>query len=245
MKKYISEIVNFIKKYIMQSGAKGVVVGMSGGKDSFVVAGLLAKALGKENVFGVILPNGEMQDLEIAKKECEFLQIKNTVLNIQNIDKEIKKLTKEATDSSDLKEISAINIAPRIRMTMLYSIASEMGYLVANTSNLSETMIGYSTKWGDNVGDFSPIADFTKSEVCELGIELGLPKEYVLKPPTDGLSGKEDEEKIGFSYEELDGFIRMGKVSKNEDKIKRMSKVTAHKRSLPPKYESGKPNYLK
>lgn len=245
MEKYISKITSFIKEYVAGAGAKGAVVGMSGGKDSFVVAKLCSLALGSENVFGVILPNGEMKDLEIAKHECKILGIKSKVANIENIDREIKALTKEATDSSKLNEVSAINIAPRVRMTVLYAVAANLNYLVANTSNLSETMIGYSTKWGDNVGDFSPIADFTKTEVCEIGLALGLPKEYVLKAPTDGLSGKEDEEKIGFSYSVLDEFIRTGKSLHSEEKIKTMSRVTAHKRALPPKCDSEKKNFLK
>lgn len=245
MEKYISKITSFIKEYVAGAGAKGAVVGMSGGKDSFVVAKLCSLALGAENVFGVILPNGEMKDLEIAKHECEILGIKSKVANIENIDREIKALTKNATDSSNLNEVSAINIAPRVRMTVLYAVAANLNYLVANTSNLSETMIGYSTKWGDNVGDFAPIADFTKTEVCEIGLALGLPKEYVLKAPTDGLSGKEDEEKIGFSYSVLDEFIRTGKSLQSEEKIKTMSRVTAHKRALPPKCDSEKKNFLK
>ena len=245
MKKYISKITSFIKEYVAGAGAKGAVVGMSGGKDSFVVAKLCSLALGAENVFGVILPNGEMKDLEIAKHECEILGIKSKVVNIENIDREIKALTKEATDSSKLNEVSAINIAPRVRMTVLYAVAANLNYLVANTSNLSETMIGYSTKWGDNVGDFAPIADFTKTEVCEIGLALGLPKEYVLKAPTDGLSGKKDEEKIGFSYSVLDEFIRTGKSLQSEEKIKTMNRVTAHKRALPPKCDSEKKNFLK
>lgn len=245
MEKYISKITSFIKEYVAGAGAKGAVVGMSGGKDSFVVAKLCSLALGAENVFGVILPNGEMKDLEIAEHECEILGIKSKVANIENIDREIKALTKEATDSSKLNEVSAINIAPRVRMTVLYAVAANLNYLVANTSNLSETMIGYSTKWGDNVGDFAPIADFTKTEVCEIGLSLGLPKEYVLKAPTDGLSGKEDEEKIGFSYSVLDEFIRTGKSTNSEETIKKMSRITAHKRALPPKCDSERKNFLK
>lgn len=245
MEKYISKITSFIKEYVAGAGAKGAVVGMSGGKDSFVVAKLCSLALGAGNVFGVILPNGETKDLEIAEHECEILGIKSKVVNIENIDREIKTLTKVATDSSGLNEVSAINIAPRVRMTILYAVAANLNYLVANTSNLSETMIGYSTKWGDNVGDFAPIADFTKTEVCEIGLALGLPKEYVLKAPTDGLSGKEDEEKIGFSYSALDEFIRTEKSLQCEEKIRKMSRVTAHKRALPPKCDSERKNFLK
>ena len=244
MEKLKENIINFIKNYISSGGAKGVVLGMSGGKDSFVVAKLCALAIGPENVFGIIMPNGEMKDLEIAKKECEFLNIKYKVSNINEMYLLMENETKAILETSELSTVSTFNLPPRLRMTLLYSVAATLGYFVAGTSNLSETMIGYSTKWGDNVGDFSPIADLTKTEVCELGLALGLPEELVNKKPEDGLTGKTDEEKIGFSYAELDEFIRTGKISKNHEKIMKMHKVSEHKRALPQKYIAGKENYF-
>ncbi|MBQ8451714.1 MAG: NAD(+) synthase [Clostridia bacterium] len=244
MKKLKTEIVGFIKKYVAESGAKGAVIGMSGGKDSFVAAALCCEALGNENVFGVIMPDGKMQDLKIAKEECELLKIKYKVINIAKITKNIKKNTQKSLKISLLSDITTLNIAPRVRMTVLYSLAGTLGYLVVNTSNLSETMIGYTTKWGDNVGDFAPLASLTKTEVCELGIEMGLPQNLILKKPADGLSGQTDEEKIGFSYVELDNLIRDGKYAKNCEKILKMQKNSIHKRTFPPKFDLKRKNYL-
>lgn len=244
MEKLKNDILNFIKEYVASAHSKGVVVGMSGGKDSFIVAKLCALALGEENVFGVIMPNGNMKDIEIAREECEILGIKYSVQNIEEIYKKIEEISKNSIGTNELAEVSTTNIAPRIRMTILYTIAGTLGYLVANTSNLSEKMIGYTTKWGDNVGDFAPLVGLTKTEVCELGLFLELPKHLVNKKPDDGLSGKTDEEKIGFSYAELDEFIRAGKKQENFDKIERMHRISAHKRDGIKSFVTNKTNYF-
>lgn len=245
MEKLKENIVKFIKDRACMAGAKGVVVGMSGGKDSFVVAKLCTLAVGTDNVFGVIMPNGKMQDKDIAKQECEILKIKSTTLNIENLNQEMLRLAGVALDGKNLSSVTTINIPPRLRMNLLYAIGGTLGYLVANTSNLSETMVGYCTKWGDNVGDFAPLASLTKTEVCELGLSLGLPKNLIEKTPDDGISGISDEEKLGFSYAELDVFIRTGKKSASYEKIMHMHSVTEHKRSLPPKFKPvGRPNHF-
>lgn len=245
MEKLKENIVKFIKDRACMAGAKGVVVGMSGGKDSFVVAKLCTLAVGANNVFGVIMPNGKMQDKDIAKQECEILKIKSTTLNIENLNQEMLRLAGVALDGKNLSSVTTINIPPRLRMNLLYAIGGTLGYLVANTSNLSETMVGYCTKWGDNVGDFAPLAGLTKTEVCELGLSLGLPKNLIEKTPDDGISGISDEEKLGFSYAELDAFIRTGKKSASYEKIMHMHSVTEHKRSLPPKFKPvGRPNHF-
>lgn len=240
MKEIKDRIVNFIKVYISASKSKGVVVGMSGGKDSFVTAKLCVEALGKDCVFGVIMPNSSMKDLEIAKAECEILNIKYSVLDINASVNQILNLTKKA--ANNLSEVSAINTPPRIRMTLLYSIAASLEFLVVNTSNLSEIMIGYSTKWGDGVGDFAPIAELTKTEVCKLGEFLNLPLDLVYKTPDDGLSGVSDEEKLGFTYKELDDFIRSGKIAENYEKILKMYKNSNHKRKIVQKCTFDFPN---
>lgn len=231
MKNIKNEIVAFIKNYVENAGAKGVVLGMSGGKDSFVVAALASLAVGSDNVFGIIMPNGKQKDVDDAIFECEFLKIKYTISNIENLYNETIALTKDSLKTENLSKVTTLNIAPRLRMNLLYSVAGTLGYLVANTSNLSERMIGYSTKWGDAVGDFAPILSLTKTEVQELGIELGLPENLVHKSPADGLTGCSDEEILGFSYFELDEFIRRGKKSENFDKILKMYNSSKHKRN--------------
>jgi len=242
----IDKLKDWIKKYVESAHANGVVIGMSGGKDSLVVAGLCAQALGKDKVYGVIMPNGKMKDIVDAVRTCELLGIPYTTININKaykniidgVEKPLKKINKE------LSSITTINTAPRIRMTTLYALAGSLNYLVANTSNLSEASVGYTTKWGDNVGDFAPLANFTKTEVCEIGLAINLPKELVNKIPSDGLSGKSDEDKLGFTYEELDNFIRMGKKSKNFEIISKKYRNSQHKRDGAVKFEYNKENYF-
>lgn len=231
MKNIKEQIVKFIKNYVEGAHSKGVVIGMSGGKDSFVVAKLCTLAIGSDNVFGIIMPNGDQKDLSDAIAECELLKIRYKVANIKNLYDETIRLTKDALALNELSSVTTLNIAPRLRMNLLYAVAGTLGYLVANTSNLSERMVGYSTKWGDGVGDFAPILSLTKTEVCELGIELGLPDELVNKKPADGLTGKTDEDVMGFSYTELDEYIRNGVKAENFDKIARMNRISAHKRN--------------
>ncbi len=249
MQKLKNEIVEFIKNYVQTSRAKGVVVGMSGGKDSYVVAKLACLAVGSENVFGVIMPNAKMTDIEIAKEECDELKIKYKVIDVSLAYGEILNSSQSAVqyflnNQTELSSISTINLAPRIRMTILYTIAGSLGFLVANTSNLSERMVGYSTKWGDNVGDFAPLANLTKSEVCELGIALGLNQKYVNKIPDDGISGKTDEMSLGFSYDELDAFIRKGVKAKNFDKILSKYNSSKHKREPVSSFDTTRKNYF-
>ena len=245
-KREIENIKNYIKDYLKEAHANGVVLGMSGGKDSLVTAKLCADAIGKENVIGIIMPNGEMKDCSVAKESCDIIGIRYYEVNIGNIygnviDSTTPILKKEG---KPLSTVTTFNVPPRLRMVTLYSIAGSLGYLVANTSNLSEGMVGYTTKWGDNVGDFGPLANFTQEEVCEIGILLGLPDRLVNKTPDDGLSGQSDEEKLGFSYAELDNFIRHGKKGEKFDKISHMHKISQHKRIGVVKYENDLKNYF-
>lgn len=239
-----TEIIEYIKNYVESSHAKGVVLGMSGGKDSLVVAKLCAEAIGSENVFGVIMPKGEMTDIDDAVKTCEFLKIKYEIANIENSFNDTVNLTKNILKTDELSSVTLLNISPRLRMNLLYSVGGTLGYLVANTSNLSEKMVGYSTKWGDGVGDFAPLSNLTKTEVCKLGLALGLPNELVNKKPADGLTGKTDEDVMGFSYSELDNFIRNGIKGENFEKILKMHKVSAHKRNPISSFSKGIKNYF-
>lgn len=247
-KKEVKKTIEWIKDYFKKClFAKGAVVGMSGGKDSFVVAKLCVEALGKDNVLGVIMPNGQMTDYSDAKKSCEFLGIRHTSIDIadgyNDIIKSIEPYLKQ--NNVPLSSVSTINTAPRIRMTTLYALAGSLDYLVANTSNLSEAEVGYTTKWGDNVGDFAPIANWTKNEVCEIGLLLGLPENLINKTPSDGLSGKSDEEKLGFSYDELDAYIRNGIKGKNFYTILSKNNNSSHKRNGVSKYENNLINHFK
>ena len=240
----VKKLIEWIRNYVNNANAKGVILGMSGGKDSTVVAKLCAEALGKQNVYGLILPNGEMSDMSDAISACQVIGIHFSVIDINSVYNSIIKEVENNLPNKIISEVTAINTTPRLRMTTLYAFAGSLNYLVANTSNLSETMIGYSTKWGDNVGDFAPLANFTKTEVCEIGLMLGLPNDLVNKVPNDGLSGKSDEEKIGFSYRELDNLIRNGTEGENYEKIMKMQKMSAHKRNKIANFENGMKNYM-
>lgn len=242
----VEQITTWIKNYVNSAHAKGVVIGMSGGKDSLVVAKLCTLALGEENVFGVIMPNGEMSDKSDAIITCQLLKIPYTIININNCYQTLIKSVDAVLTQNDkpLTDITTINTAPRLRMTTLYALAGSLNYLVANTSNLSEICVGYSTKWGDSVGDFAPLADLTKTEVCQLGTMLGLPDNLVNKLPSDGLSGKSDEDKLGLSYANLDLYIRTGKKNKDTERILHLNKITAHKRNPIAKYITNRKNFL-
>ena len=241
----ILAIEDWIRCYVAGAHAKGVVLGMSGGKDSLIVAKLCADALGKENVLGVIMPNGEMKDISVAKRTCELLGIRYYSLDIKKTyDSVIDNVACVAREEEvDISTVTTFNVPPRVRMTTLYAIAGSMNYLVANTSNLSEAMVGYTTKWGDNVGDFSPIANYTKTEVCQIGLLLGLPEELVLKVPDDGLTGLTDEDKLGVTYNDIDSFIRNG-TAEREEKILKLYRASEHKRVGVAKFENNLENHL-
>ena len=247
--KIIEGVQNFIKNYVLtETKSKGVVLGMSGGKDSLVTAKLCANALGKDKVLGIIMPNGEMKDCEIAIDSCKIIGIRYYIIDINNIYNSFIDSVKDVFEKEleQLSTITTFNIPPRIRMTMLYAIAGSMGYLVANTSNLSEKEVGYTTKWGDNVGDIAPLVNFTKNEVCEIGLMLGLPEKYVNKVPDDGLSGQSDEEKLGFSYSQLDNLIRKGEKGDEQgyQKIMQMHRLSEHKRKGTKPFENDFYNYF-
>ena len=247
MEKQIKEVVEWIKNYVASAKSDGVVLGMSGGKDSFVVAKLCTLALGCENVLGIIMPNGKMKDLTDAITSCQSLNIKYEIIDIADAYNSVIENAKQTIEKhgKTLCDISTINTAPRIRMTTLYAIAGSFNYLVANTSNLSEASVGYTTKWGDNIGDFAPIANFTKTEVCQMGLALGLDKDLVEKTPSDGLSGKSDEDKMGIKYSSLDNLIRKGEKNEDYDRIMHLNKISAHKRIGVAKYENNLKNTLK
>lgn len=183
------------------------VIGISGGKDSSVVAAFLAKSIGKENVYGVLMPNGEQSDIGDSLKLCETIGIRFTMVNIRDavngIVNAIRPDYHEAFKPiSDTTRFST-NIPPRIRMTVLYAVAQKYGGVVINTTNAAEAYVGYGTLFGDTCGDFAPIQNMFVDEVIELGRTLGLPEHFVVKPPADGLTGRTDEDVLGFTYADV------------------------------------------
>ena len=229
------DIVGWIRNIQKQSGLRGVVIGISGGKDSTIAAALCAEAIGAENVIGVMMPNGEQKDLNDARKVVETLGIKAMTINIGYAYREVLSWTNVALspNHSGVTPEAAINIAPRIRMTTLYAIAQSMGggYRVCGTGNLSERTLGYFTKWGDGAYDFNPLANLTSLEVVAIGDTYNhIPYELVHKIPDDGLSGMSDEEKLGVTYKYVHDYLRTACTNKEaEEKIRRMEFAGRHK----------------
>lgn len=222
--------VQWIKDWFENNGEGcNAVVGISGGKDSSVVAALCVEALGKDRVIGVLMPNHEQSDISASYKLVDHLGIMHTVINvggaIDYIDSHINSSILRTVHLSpqirlQLSKQAMVNLPCRIRMSTLYAVSQSVNGRVANTCNLSEDWIGYSTRWGDSVGDFSPLSKLTVTEVKAIGYELGLPTELIEKVPSDGLCGKTDEDNIGFSYDVLDKYIRTGKIDDEKTKNK-------------------------
>lgn len=228
-KKVKNEIVKWIRDWFEQNGKDCMaVVGISGGKDSSVVAALCVEALDKDRVIGVLMPNGHQSDITEAYKLCKLLNIKSIEVNIkETVDSVYDAIrygvyddTRQGFDELNISVQSRINLPPRIRMATLYAISQSVNGRVANTCNLSENWVGYCSKFGDAAGDFSPLENLTVTEVKAIGRELGLPSELVDKTPTDGLCGKTDEDNLGFTYAELDAYIRDGVEPSKEVKTK-------------------------
>lgn len=230
-----NECVEWIRDFFENNG-KGcnAVVGISGGKDSSIVAALCVEALGQDRVIGVLMPNGEQADIDMAKLLVEHLGIRHYIINI-----------KEAFDGIvnampfELSEQSRVNLAPRIRMSTLYAVSQSHNGRVANTCNLSEDWVGYSTRYGDSVGDFSPCSMLTVDEMKQIGRLIGLPAVLVDKVPSDGLCGKSDEDNLGFTYAELDRYIRTGEIDDLEHKalIDRKHAMNLFKLQLMPAFD--------
>ena len=213
-KKTAEECVAWIRDFFAENGRDcNAVVGISGGKDSSVVAALCVKALGKDRVIGVLMPCGEQSDIDMAKLLVSHLGIRHYIINIQDAVEGLKKNL-----PFPLSAQTVTNIPPRVRMATLYAVAQSHNGRVANTCNLSEDWVGYSTRYGDAAGDFSPCSHLTVDEVKQVGRYLGLPDVLVDKVPTDGLCGKTDEDNLGFTYAQLDRYIRTGQIDDPEKK---------------------------
>lgn len=210
--------VAWIRDFFEKNGKDcNAVIGISGGKDSSVVAALCVEALGRERVIGVLMPCGEQHDIDCAYALVEHLGIKHYLVNIKDAVEGVKT---NLPNALSLTAQTLNNLPPRIRMTTLYAISQSCNGRVANTCNLSEDWVGYSTRYGDSAGDFSPLAKLTVDEVKKLGHALGLPSGLVEKVPIDGLCGKTDEDNLGFTYAELDCYIRTGKLEDADKKAR-------------------------
>lgn len=228
VKEVHDKIIDFIHMFFSDKEGPAVV-GISGGKDSTICAALLAEALGPERVIGVMMPNGKQADIADSHQVIEMLGIQAMKVNIGPVYDALK----TQIDTSGIKDspdqwlpLFTTNTPARLRMVTLYGIAAQLGGFVVNTCNLSESIVGWETYGGDGFGDFAPIGRLTKTEVCFLGDYMELPKYLIYKIPSDGMCGASDEDKMGFTYEALDSYIRNGIVPKEKDKI-----LSMHKRS--------------
>lgn len=230
-KKVKKQIIEWIADYFQHNGSPDTkaVIGVSGGKDSSVAAALCAAALGKNRVLGVLMPQGQQHDIDVAYDICETLDIAYVEINI----KEPVQTLYEGLLTAGLKlnNIATFNTPARMRMATLYAVSGIIGGRVANTSNLSEDWVGYTTKFGDTAGDFGPLAELTVSEVKAVGRALGLAPKFTEKTPIDGLCGKTDEDNLGFTYAVLDKYIREGicEDAAIKEKIDKLHSMNLHK----------------
>lgn len=203
--------VAWLKGWFADNGPESpAVIGISGGKDSSVVAALCKEALGSERVFGVLMPNGVQNDIDVSHALVEYLGIPHAVVNIRDGYNGIVNAVCEGLGSSALSSQTLVNLGPRLRMATQYAVSQSMNGRVSNNSNRSEKYVGYSTVFGDSAGDFSPLADLTVTEVKLIGSILGLPAMFTEKAPSDGLTSRTDEDAFGFTYEQLDTYILTG-----------------------------------
>ena len=232
-----NQCVNWIRDFFEKNGPDcKAVLGISGGKDSSVAAALCVEALGKDRVIGVLMPQGVQHDIDAAYLLVNHLGIKHYEVNIKDA---VEGVLKNIPEDLELTPQSLQNLPPRIRMSTVYAISQSVNGRVVNTCNLSEDWVGYSTRYGDSVGDFSPMSNLTVTEVKAIGHVLGLPEELVEKTPIDGLCGKSDEENLGFTYAELDVYIRTGYIEDmaKKDIIDRKHKANLFKLQLMPVFE--------
>ena len=245
-KKVKDELVQWIRDWFDENGPDcNAVIGISGGKDSSVVAALCTKALGADRVIGVMMPNGDQIDIDKSYELVDFLGIRSMEVDISSaVSAAIESIIDGAYQARGvfpqfkISEQTRVNLPPRIRMTTIYAISQSVNGRVSNNCNLSEDWVGYSTRWGDGVGDFSPLASLTVTEVKAIGYELGLPVDLIEKVPSDGLCGKTDEDNLGFSYDTLDQYIRTGICEDRDakEKIDRLHKKNEFKMESIPRF---------
>ena len=232
-----NECVEWIRDFFAKNGPDcNAVLGISGGKDSSVAAALCVEALGADRVVGVLMPCGEQADIDCSLKLVNHLGIRHYIVNIKDA---VEGLKAAMPADLPLSTQSVTNLPPRIRMTTVYAVSQSVNGRVCNTCNLSEDWVGYSTRYGDSVGDFSPLSRLTVAEVKEIGHLLGLPYDLVEKVPIDGLCGKTDEDNLGFTYAVLDRYIRTGEIDDpaTKERIDRLHRINQFKLELMPVFE--------
>lgn len=241
------DCIKWIRSYFDRNGPDcNAIIGISGGKDSSVVAALCVEALGKNRVIGVLMPQGEQNDIDIALDLVNYLEISYTIINIGDATATLKSSISNGLARMDtrISENTTINMPARIRMTTLFAVSQSMNGRVANTCNLSEDWVGYATLFGDGAGQFSPLSKLTVQEVKYIGYLLGLPEKFIGKVPTDGLCGQTDEDKLGFTYETLDTYLRTGhcEYPKIQEKIDTLHAQNKFKLEEMPHFYSGIPS---
>lgn len=224
VEKVTNDLIDWIRKYFQKNGPTcNAIIGISGGKDSTVCAGLLVKALGKDRVIGVTMPNDFQDDIDDSIKVTDLLGIKRININIYNTYNALMKVVEnglyDAGYTRKTSENTKINMPPRLRMTTLFAVSQTLNGRVVNTCNLSEEWVGYSTLFGDGAGQFSPLGLLTVEEVIAIGDYIGLPRDLVHKKPSDGLCGKSDEDNLGFKYSDLDKYLNTGEVDRDTKEI--------------------------
>ncbi len=237
----LDEMIVWTRDRMHDIGSDLAVVGISGGKDSTVVAALAARAMGKENVLGVTMPRGVQKDLDVAQAVAASLGIRHHVVPIGDV---ADALARDVTKAvGDFSRQAALNLPPRLRMAALYAVAQTVGGVVWNTSNLSEDWVGYATIYGDTSGAFSPLATLTTDEVVQLGRFMEVEERFLVIPPADGLTGHTDEEVLGFTYDTLNTYIRTGECPQKEikEKIDRLHRISRFKFQTIPMFQSGLP----
>lgn len=240
-KEQLPGLIEWMRQQMKNCGGKTAVVGISGGKDSSVIAALCVEAYGRENVVGVLMPNGIQPDIDYSNGLVEFLNIKHYVFNIHGGTSGI--LDEMAHVGIDASRQTKVNLPSRIRMATLYAIAQSVDCgIVINTSNISEDWVGYCTIYGDSAGAFSPIGMYTTEEVIAIGAELGLPEKFLIKPPSDGLTGLTDEDNLGFTYHAVNEYIRKGIADPEiKEKIDQKHRTSRFKFETIPVYHNGLP----